>query len=95
MSIQVLNITSLQPRLAQRGAHRPCGAGPILGPGSDMIGIGRGAVAHDFGQRLGATRQCMIQCLQHQQARTFGHDKAVPSQVRGGKPSRDRRRSRS
>src|SRR5438874_13636696 len=48
-----------------------------------MVGIGRRAIADDFGERFGAAADRMLQLFNDEDAGTFAHDEAVAVAVEG------------
>ncbi len=77
MGVQMLDIGRRDVGLCQSDIHRAPGAVAVLATGCHVERIGRRAVADQFGDRLRAARQGMIQFLEHHDAGAFAHDEAV------------------
>ena len=81
MGVQMLHVLRREARLRQRGPHAARGAVTIFGARGDVVRVGRRAVTHQLGQRLGAACQRMLQRLDHQHARALAHHKAVALRI--------------
>ncbi|MNP22621.1 hypothetical protein D3C76_1153020 [compost metagenome] len=79
----MLHIGRADSGLAQRLFHRTPSAVAVFRARRQMVGIGTGAITHQFRQGLGPACQGMFQRFDHQHAGTLGHDKAIAITVEG------------
>src|SRR3954451_3585451 len=77
MGVEMLDVTGLETGLPQRALHGAARAVAVFGAGRDVVGIGRRAVADDFGERFGAAADRMLQLFNDENTGTFAHDEAI------------------
>src|SRR6185436_9106088 len=83
MGVEMLDITGFEAGLPQGAFHGATRAVAVLGSRGDVVGVSRGAVAGDFGDRLGAAAQRMFQLFDDEDTGPFAHDEAVTVAVEG------------
>ena len=87
MGVDHGHVVDAQPGLLQGAANGPHGARPTGRGQGDVRGVGRGAIAHQLGERLDAAGPGMGQRFQHDHAGPLADDKAVAVGVeRPGRP---------
>ncbi len=83
VGVDVIDLLRLDAGVAQRVAHHAKGAVAVVGRRGDVEGVGAHAVAHHFGQDVGAARAREFQFFQHQDAGAFAHHEAVAVLIPG------------
>ncbi|MNT85864.1 hypothetical protein D3C72_2260830 [compost metagenome] len=78
----MLNLHRCYASLFEGNFHGTVGTVTILGTRGHMVGICAGAITDNFSQRCCPTGQRMLQCLNHQHAGTFTHNKPVACTVK-------------
>ena len=89
MGIHVLDVGRLETRLDQRPPRRAHGADAARRRQGDVRGVGGRAIADELSERLHAPRQRVLELLEDQDSRPFGHDEPITAAIE--RPRRARR----
>ncbi|CAB4939135.1 unannotated protein [freshwater metagenome] len=77
MGVHVGDIGRGQSGIVNGHTHTGDGSDATGGGSGDVMGIGVGCGAHEFGEDVGASGFGRLPFLEHQDARTFGENEAV------------------
>src|SRR5579864_3565186 len=83
MSVDIVHILRLKFGIVKGVQHHPIGPIAVFGRLSDVVSVSAHAVAHNFGQNLGAAPAGKVQFFEDKDSRAFANHEAVASGVPG------------
>ena len=82
MGVDVADVLGPQVRVGERLTHAGNCAAPFRMTIGDTKGVGRRAVAGQFGVNACAAAECVLHIFENHHAGAFTHDEAVATQVK-------------